>query len=68
MAVKVVEGGEKPIVVVEEVVTRGPRCGAAGVARTPTILKIAGRRTVTTTSSHAAAIKKSDSHVTDVKK
>jgi len=68
MVVKVVEGGEKPIVVAEEAVTRGPRCGAPGVARTPTILKIAGRRTVTTTSSHAAAIKKLDLHVTDVEK
>ena len=68
MAVKVVEGGEKPIVVVEEVVTRGPRCGAAGVARTPTILKIAGRRTVTTTNGHAVAIRKPDSRATDVEK
>jgi len=68
VAVKVVEGGKETIVVVEEAVTSGLRCGAAGVAaRTPTIWKIAGR-TVTTTNSHAVAIRKPDSRATDVEK
>ena len=68
MAVEVVEGGEETIVVAEEAVISGLRCGAAGVAQTPTISKIAGRRTVTRTNGHAAAIRKSDSRATDVEK
>ena len=68
MAVKVVEGSEKTIVVAEEAVTSGLRCCAAGVAQTPTISKIAGRRTVTTTNGHAAVIRKSDSRARDVEK
>ena len=68
VAVEVVEGGEETIVVAEEAVTSGLRCGAAGVARTPTISKIAGRRTVTATNRHAAAIRKPDSRAMDVEK
>jgi hypothetical protein len=68
-AVEVAEDGGVTIAEAEEATTSAPRCGAAGVARTPTTSKIAGRRTVTTVNGHAlVAIRKADSGVTDAVK
>ena len=63
------EDGVVTIAEAEEATTSAPRCGAAGVARTPTTSKIAGRRTATTINGHApVAIRKADSGVMDAEK
>ena len=68
-AVEVDEDGVVTIAEAEEATTSAPRCGAAGVARTPTTSKIAGRRTATTINGHApVAIRKADSGVMDAEK